>query len=83
MCDVATEVVGRVGKAKVDFHHRHLESLRCLDGKDFFGERLAEESLNVLVSLAENLDLLLNLVHMTHEVVNIDLAPCGSVLKQP
>lgn len=74
------EVVGWVRNAIINLDCWHLKSFRYLDGKDFIGKGLTRESLNVLVGLAESLDLLIDLVYTTHKVVNVDLAPRSRVL---
>lgn len=59
-------MVGWVRETVICLHDRHLKSIKCLDGQDFFKEGLAEEGLNVLIGLARSFDLSLNLVDATH-----------------
>lgn len=49
--NVSALVVGWVREVIVSLDHWHLESVRCLDGKDFFVEGLTQECLNVIIEL--------------------------------
>lgn len=62
-------MANRVEEAIISLSRWYFKPFKCLDGKDFLGERLAQKSLNVL-----------DLVNTTDEVVNVDVDPRGCVL---